>query len=84
MTTRKLDDLGRIVIPKRMRDAIKAIVGDSLVVELDKINNKITLTKYTPNCSLCNEPKDVVKFKDKLYLCNECARKVTQVKIDDD
>ena len=42
---RRIDDLGRIVVPKEIRKSLKINDGDSLEIYVD--NNKIILTKYS-------------------------------------
>lgn len=43
MFTRKIDDLGRITLPKEIRDNLDIKIGQALVIESD--NEKITLYK---------------------------------------
>ncbi|RHW35945.1 AbrB/MazE/SpoVT family DNA-binding domain-containing protein [Neobacillus notoginsengisoli] len=44
---RKVDDLGRVVIPVELRRSLEIAVGDSL--EIFKDDNKIILRKYKPD-----------------------------------
>ncbi len=44
---RKIDDLGRIVIPKEIRKGLKIRVGDPLEIYVEK-NGEIILKKYSP------------------------------------
>ncbi|MBQ4061144.1 MAG: AbrB/MazE/SpoVT family DNA-binding domain-containing protein, partial [Bacilli bacterium] len=42
---RKIDELGRIVIPKEIRKSLKLNMGDSLEIYIE--DNKISLRKYS-------------------------------------
>lgn len=48
---RRIDDLGRIVIPKEIRRNLRIREGDSLEIYTDSSNN-ITLKKYSPVASI--------------------------------
>lgn len=43
---RRLDDLGRIVIPKEIRYALNIKVGDAMEIHLDTSKNQVTLLPY--------------------------------------
>ena len=66
---RKIDELGRVVIPKETRRLLFINEGDSL--EIFKDENEIILRKYSPGCTFCGNMKEITQFKS-IYICNEC------------
>jgi transcriptional pleiotropic regulator of transition state genes len=70
---RKLDNLGRIVIPKELRDTLGIEIRDSLEIFTEGEN--IIVRKYAPGCVICGEAKDTMPFKGKL-ICTSCIREV--------
>lgn len=72
---RKIDELGRIVIPKEMRRTfdLKENV-DALEIFVD--DNMIVLKKYEPSCVFCNSSKDIHTFKGR-NVCSACAAELS-------
>lgn len=70
---RKLDDLGRIVIPKETRKVLGIKEGDSLEVFTE--GESIVLKKYQPGCIFCSDVKDLVNFKGK-NICKKCLKEI--------
>ncbi|AWK51098.1 AbrB family transcriptional regulator [Clostridium beijerinckii] len=68
---RKVDPLGRIVIPKEIRKVMSINEGDPL--EIVKENNEILLRKYRRGCIFCGGNKSIIKFREML-VCNECKK----------
>ena len=66
---RKVDELGRIVIPIELRRNLGIDLRDSLEIFVD--NNSIILRKYEPSCVFCGEARDVESYKDK-KICPSC------------
>ena len=66
---RKVDPLGRIVIPKEIRKVMSINEGDPL--EIVKDNNGILLKKYNKGCIFCGSDKNIIEFKGML-VCKEC------------
>lgn len=64
---RKVDELGRIVLPIELRRTLDIAERDPLEIYVD--GSSIVLKKYTPACIFCGSSKDVTPFKDK----NVCA-----------
>lgn len=67
--TRKIDDLGRIVIPAETRRLFNISEGDHLVISAE--GNHIVLRKLTDTCTFCSSERNVTRFKDK-GICAQC------------
>ena len=70
---RKLDVLGRIVIPKELRKTLELNDGDP--VEIFVEGNDIILRKYQPACIFCGDASDVLQFDGK-NICRGCLNKM--------
>lgn len=68
---RKLDPLGRIVIPAEIRKVLGINDGDSL--EIAKVDNEVVVRKYIKGCIFCGSDKDVVEFNGDV-VCNGCRQ----------
>ncbi|MFO7300292.1 MAG: AbrB/MazE/SpoVT family DNA-binding domain-containing protein [Actinomycetes bacterium] len=71
--TRKIDDLGRIVIPAETRRMFNIREGDHLYISVD--GNRIVLTKMTDTCTFCGSDKNVSQFKGK-GICSVCRQQL--------
>ena len=70
---RKVDELGRIVLPIEIRKILEIDVKDAL--EIFTEDDKIILRKYTPACIFCGNADDVVYFNNK-RICTDCLKKI--------
>ncbi len=68
---RKVDELGRVVIPIELRRTLGIDEKDALEIYVD--HEKIILKKYEPACVFCGNAEDVQVFKGK-NVCSECAK----------
>ena len=66
---RKIDDLGRIVLPIELRRTLGISERDSLEIFVDGDN--IVLKKYAPACIFCGSADNVINFRDKI-VCEKC------------
>lgn len=66
---RKVDELGRIVLPIELRRTLDIEVKDALEIYVD--GAQIILKKYEPACIFCGNAKDIVNYKGK-NICHEC------------
>lgn len=60
---RRVDDLGRIVIPKELRRMLGIDVGDGLEVFIT--GEQIVLQKYNPGDIFTGETENLIDYKDK-------------------
>ncbi|HCX64014.1 MAG TPA: AbrB family transcriptional regulator, partial [Eubacteriaceae bacterium] len=72
---RKVDELGRIVIPIELRRTLDINIKDSLEIFVD--GSYVVLKKYEPACIFCGNAKDVVHFKGK-NICPECLADIKE------
>lgn len=66
---RKVDELGRIVLPIEIRKTMHIANRDSLEIYVEE--DKIILKKYEPSCIFCDTADRVTYFRGKL-ICREC------------
>ncbi len=66
---RKVDELGRVVLPIELRRTLGIGEKDPLEIYVD--GNQIILKKYEPACVFCGKADGVVNFKGK-NVCEEC------------
>ena len=71
---RKVDELGRIVLPIELRRTMDIAVRDSLEIFVDGAS--IVLKKYQPSCVFCDDARDVINFKGK-NICANCLKELT-------
>lgn len=74
---RKVDQLGRIVLPKSLRKRYLMNEGDP--VEIFVQGDHIILERYRPKCVFCSSMVDVVEFKER-YVCLSCMTDMNQLK----
>jgi len=67
---RKIDELGRIVLPIEIRNNMDIKNRDAVEIFVDE--DRIILKKYEPACIFCGNADNVTYFKGKL-VCRECA-----------
>ena len=67
---RKVDNLGRIVIPMEIRNTFNINVKDSLEIFVD--DDQIILRKYEPACIFCGSADDVRVYKGR-NICQQCV-----------
>lgn len=71
---RRVDDLGRVVIPKELRKTLGLQEGDGLELFVDGEN--IILHKYSPACIFCGEAEGVEEFHGR-RVCPGCAKELS-------
>lgn len=71
---RKVDDLGRIVLPMELRRTFN--IGDYDLLEIFVEDGRIILTKYQPNCVFCGDVADMQEFRGK-NVCKACTTQLS-------
>ena len=71
---RKVDELGRVVIPIEIRN--KFDIAEKDPIEIYDEGSTIILKKYEPNSVFCGNTKSLISYKDKL-VCSKCAEKLS-------
>lgn len=70
---RKIDQLGRIVLPKEIRHSLDIEIGSPLEFLIDE--DMIVLKKYTPGCIFCGEIGNLKIFNQK-NICSNCINDI--------
>jgi len=70
---RKVDELGRIVLPIELRRTLDIAEKDALEIYVE--GSSVVLKKYRPSCVFCDSSKDVISFKGK-NVCPKCLHEL--------
>ena len=70
---RKVDELGRIVLPIEMRRTLDIAEKDALEIYVEGAS--VILRKYKPSCIFCDTSKDVKLFRGK-NVCPKCLKEL--------
>ena len=74
---RKVDELGRVVIPIEIRNQFNIAEKDPIEIYVD--GSSIVLKKYEPNCIFCGNTENLISYNDKL-ICEDCSKKISKLK----
>ena len=74
---RKVDELGRIVLPIELRRVMDIQIKDSLEImtEIYVDGNQIILKKYEPSCVFCSSKENLEEFKGRC-ICKKCREEL--------
>ncbi|MDR1702629.1 MAG: AbrB/MazE/SpoVT family DNA-binding domain-containing protein [Sporomusaceae bacterium] len=72
---RKVDELGRVVIPIELRRTLFIEEKDALEIYVDR--DRIILRKYETDCVFCGNADEVSNFKGK-NVCRQCLESMVQ------
>lgn len=73
---RKVDELGRIVLPIELRRTLEIAERDSLEIYVE--GSTIILKKYEPACIFCGDAKDVVNYRGR-NICRKCLDEMKKI-----
>ena len=71
---RKVDQLGRVVLPAEVRRHFGITPGDLIEIAVD--SDAILLTKVENRCVFCSETASLSEFSGKL-VCRECLTRLS-------
>ncbi len=72
---RRVDELGRIVLPIELRRTLGIEEKDRIEIFVD--GESIILRKYQPACIFCDNAKDIINYKGK-NICPDCIRAMNE------
>jgi transcriptional pleiotropic regulator of transition state genes len=72
---RKVDDLGRIVLPIELRRTLDIAERDELEIYME--NDRIILQKYEPACIFCGSSRGLVSYRRK-NICQDCIKRMNE------
>ena len=73
---RKVDELGRIVLPMELRRTLSIKKEDPIEIFVD--GSSIILRKYEPACIFCGSASDVVNIRGK-NICRSCVEEMKEL-----
>ena len=73
---RRVDDLGRIVIPMELRRTLGISVKDPLSITVE--GERIILEKHHDACALCGSTEQILRVNDRA-VCATCVKAVKQL-----
>lgn len=74
---RRIDELGRIVLPIEIRKNLNIENRDTVEIFVEE--DKIILKKYEPACIFCGNARNVFIFKGK-NICPACIKEIQEIK----
>lgn len=74
---RRVDELGRVVIPIEIRNQFNIVEKDPIEIYVD--GSSIVLKKFEQNCIFCGNTQDLLSYNGKL-ICKKCANKISTLK----
>ena len=72
---RRIDDLGRVVLPVELRRTLNLEVRDPVEIFID--GDAIVLRKYDAACLFCGAPHDLLSYRGK-QICRSCLRQLRE------
>ena len=74
---RKIDRLGRFVLPVELRKTLGLALGDTLEIFVEE--DRIVLERYVPRCIFCGGTDRIASYRDK-NVCLGCAGELGNAK----
>ena len=78
ITVRRIDSLGRIVIPMEIRKELG--IDTNTELEIHTEGDEFIISKYTDFCLFCKRTIPTQKFKGK-NICEECLNEMKKIRV---
>lgn len=75
---RKVDELGRVVLPKELRRTLNIPEYQPMEIWLE--GDSIIIKRYTPECILCGSGENLVEFQESRF-CSQCINALYKEKL---
>ncbi len=72
---RRVDELGRVVLPIELRRTLEIEERDQLEIMLE--DDRIVLRKYQPTCIFCGAEADLLEYRGK-RICGKCLKEINE------
>lgn len=72
---RRVDELGRVVLPIELRRTLEIEERDQLEIMLE--DDRIILRKYQPTCIFCGAETDLLEYRSK-RICSKCLKEINE------
>jgi transcriptional pleiotropic regulator of transition state genes len=69
-TARRIDQLGRVVVPAELRKILGIHKGDLLDIRVEE--GRLVLLKIEPECAICGGGDNLRQLHEK-HVCKDCA-----------
>ena len=73
---RKVDSLGRVVLPIDLRKSLDIAVNDPIEILVD--GELIVLKKFEPTCTFCSNTQQFTVFNGK-NICSDCLDEIQEI-----
>ena len=73
---RQIDNLGRVTIPKEIRNNFDIENGAPMEILVD--DDKVIFKKYSPQCVFCGNTDNVTDYKNKV-VCSSCVNTLKEI-----
>lgn len=75
-TARRIDQLGRVVVPAELRRMLGIRQGDLLDIRVE--DGRLVLLKLEPECAFCARVDNLIEMHEK-HVCKDCVRELSVV-----
>ncbi len=72
-TARRVDALGRIVLPAELRRSLGISEGDPL--DVSEADGSIVLTRHADSCAICRSETELIEFRGR-HICSSCVSEI--------